>query len=73
MQEFNLLLELELTPDLMLAFDVTKFFIVSLNALGSCYGSASPVTNRDGDPEKGRYGPEFPLTTIRDDVKYVAK
>lgn len=51
------------------AFDVTRFFIVCLNTLGSPYGSASPVTNKDGDPSKGRYGPEFPLTTIRDDVK----
>ncbi|KIW16595.1 homoserine O-acetyltransferase [Exophiala spinifera] len=50
------------------AFDTTRFFIVCLNSLGSPYGSASPVTSRDGDPELGTYGPEFPLTTIRDDV-----
>lgn len=52
------------------AFDITRFFIVCLNSLGSPYGSASPVTNVDGDPSLERYGPEFPLTTIRDDVKY---
>ncbi len=51
------------------AFDVTRFFIVCLNSLGSPYGSASPVTYKDGDPVLGRYGPEFPLTTIRDDVR----
>ena len=51
------------------AFDVTKFFVVCLNSLGSPYGSASPVTSVDGDPNRERYGPEFPLTTIRDDVK----
>ena len=51
------------------AFDTTRFFIICLNSLGSPYGTASPVTNVDGDPNKGRYGPEFPLTTIRDDVK----
>ncbi|KAL8965255.1 MAG: hypothetical protein Q9197_006598, partial [Variospora fuerteventurae] len=50
------------------AFDVSRFFIVCLNSLGSPYGSASPVTSIDGDPQMGRYGPEFPLTTIRDDV-----
>jgi homoserine O-acetyltransferase len=50
------------------AFDVTRFFVVCLNSLGSPYGSASPVTNKDGDTGQGRYGPEFPLTTIRDDV-----
>jgi homoserine O-acetyltransferase len=52
------------------AFDVTRFYIVCMNSLGSPYGSVSPVTYKDGDPEKGLYGPEFPLTTIRDDVKY---
>lgn len=51
------------------AFDTSRFFVVCLNALGSPYGTASPVTSKDNDPKKGRYGPEFPLTTIRDDVK----
>lgn len=52
------------------AFDVSRFFVVCVNSLGSPYGSASPVTCRDGNPDNPRYGPEFPLTTIRDDVKY---
>lgn len=51
------------------AFDISRFYVICLNSLGSPYGSASPVTARDGDEKKGRYGPEFPLTTIRDDVK----
>lgn len=50
------------------AFDMTRFFIVCLNSLGSPYGSASPVTSVDGNPKCERYGPEFPLTTVRDDV-----
>lgn len=50
------------------AFDISRFFVVCINSLGSPYGSVSPVTNKDGDPSQGRYGPEFPLTTIRDDV-----
>ncbi|RYP50954.1 hypothetical protein DL768_003620 [Monosporascus sp. mg162] len=50
------------------AFDISRFFIVCVNSLGSPYGTASPVTAKDGDPSKGTYGPEFPLTTIRDDV-----
>ncbi|TPX11989.1 uncharacterized protein E0L32_007292 [Thyridium curvatum] len=50
------------------AFDVSRFFIVCMNSLGSPYGTASPVTAKDGDPKNERYGPEFPLTTIRDDV-----
>lgn len=51
------------------AFDVTRFFIICLNSLGSPYGSASPVTNKNGNAELGIYGPEFPLTTVRDDVQ----
>ncbi|KAL1603270.1 hypothetical protein SLS59_004366 [Nothophoma quercina] len=50
------------------AFDTSRFFVVCMNSLGSPYGSASPVTARDGDAANGRYGPEFPLTTVRDDV-----
>ncbi|RKF63016.1 Homoserine O-acetyltransferase [Erysiphe neolycopersici] len=52
------------------AFDITKFFVICMNSLGSPYGSASPVTYRDGDPKNGIYGPEFPLTTVRDDVYF---
>lgn len=51
------------------AFDTSRFFVVCLNSLGSPYGSASPVTAKDGDRSQGLYGPEFPLTTIRDDVR----
>ena len=53
------------------AFDISRFFVICMNSLGSPYGSASPVTSKDGNPKNERYGPEFPLTTIRDDVKYV--
>lgn len=50
------------------AFDMSRFFVVCFNSLGSPYGSASPVTAKDGDPANEHYGPEFPLTTVRDDV-----
>ncbi|KAI0141820.1 homoserine O-acetyltransferase [Xylariaceae sp. FL1272] len=50
------------------AFDTSRFLVVCMNSLGSPYGTASPVTAKDGNPEEGNYGPEFPLTTIRDDV-----
>jgi homoserine O-acetyltransferase len=53
------------------AFDTSRFFVICLNSLGSPYGSASAVTYKDGNPEKGLYGPEFPLTTVRDDVRLV--
>ncbi|KAK2731987.1 homoserine O- acetyltransferase [Myotisia sp. PD_48] len=51
------------------AFDTSRFYVVCLNSLGSPYGSASAVTYKNGDPTRGIYGPEFPLTTIRDDVR----
>lgn len=51
------------------AFDPKRYFILCANTMGSPYGSASPITI---NPDTGRkYGPEFPLTTIRDDVRYV--
>ncbi|KAF2875294.1 Alpha/Beta hydrolase protein [Massariosphaeria phaeospora] len=50
------------------AFDISRFFVVCMNSLGSPYGSASPVTAKNGDASLGLYGPEFPLTTVRDDV-----
>ncbi|KAK3842871.1 MAG: homoserine O-acetyltransferase [Linnemannia gamsii] len=47
--------------------DETKFFIISLNCMGSPYGSASSLTT---NPDTGaQYGPEFPLATIRDDCR----
>lgn len=51
------------------ALDTSRYFVICLNALGSPFGSASPLTNIDGDPRKGPYGPHFPPTTIRDDVR----
>ena len=50
------------------AFDMSRFYVVCINSPGSPYGSASPVTAKDGDSANEHYGPEFPLTTIRDDV-----
>ncbi|KAJ2004034.1 homoserine O- acetyltransferase [Coemansia thaxteri] len=49
------------------AFDTSRFFVVCCNVLGSPYGTASPLTT---NPDTGAsYGPEFPLTSIRDDVR----
>ncbi|CCE62130.1 hypothetical protein TPHA_0B04610 [Tetrapisispora phaffii CBS 4417] len=49
------------------AFDPSRFFIVCLNSMGSPYGSFSPLSVNE---DTGRpYGPEFPLCTIRDDVR----
>ncbi|KAJ2801558.1 homoserine O- acetyltransferase [Coemansia guatemalensis] len=49
------------------AFDTDQFFVVCCNILGSPYGTASPITvNPDTN---ALYGPDFPLTTVRDDVR----
>ncbi|KAL5495534.1 MET2 [Sanghuangporus weigelae] len=49
------------------AFDSRRYFVFCANTMGSPYGSASPVTT---NPETGEpYGPEFPATSIRDDVR----
>lgn len=51
------------------SFDPNRFFIFCANVLGSPYGTASPVTL---NPDTGHpYGPEFPQTSIRDDVRCV--
>ncbi|KIJ14882.1 homoserine O-acetyltransferase [Paxillus involutus ATCC 200175] len=49
------------------AFDPNRFFIFCANVLGSPYGTASPITT---NPDTGKpYGPEFPQTSVRDDVR----
>ncbi|CAI1666845.1 hypothetical protein SEUBUCD646_0N00600 [Saccharomyces eubayanus] len=50
-----------------LAFDPSRFFIICLNSMGSPYGSFSPLTINEQTGT--RYGPEFPLCTVRDDVR----
>ncbi|KAL3419540.1 homoserine O-acetyltransferase [Phlyctema vagabunda] len=48
------------------AIDTTRYFVICMNSLGSPYGTASPCT----DYSHGfRWGPDFPPTTIRDDVR----
>ncbi|KAL4069072.1 Alpha/Beta hydrolase protein [Scleroderma citrinum] len=49
------------------AFDPDRFFIFCANAMGSPYGTASPVTINPKTQKP--YGPEFPQTSIRDDVR----
>lgn len=45
-------------------FDTRKFFVVSLNNLGSCKGSTGPNSI---NPETGvTFGPDFPIVTVGD-------
>ena len=48
------------------AVDTNRYFVVSVNALGSAHGSTGPNCN---DPRTGKpYGPTFPEITMRDIV-----
>jgi len=47
--------------------DTRRFFVVCCNNIGGCKGSTGPAST---DPESGeRYGPDFPIVTVRDWVR----
>lgn len=49
------------------AFDTSRFCVIGINVLGSCYGSTGALSV---NPKTGkRYGGTFPLVTIRDMVR----
>jgi len=49
------------------AFDISRYFIFCANVLGSPYGTTSSLST---NTKTGQiYGPDFPQTTIRDDVR----
>ena len=53
------------------ALDTDRYFVVCSNVLGGCQGTTGPA---DLDPAGGRrYGPRFPVVTIRDMVRVQAR
>jgi homoserine O-acetyltransferase len=50
------------------ALDYARYYIFCANVLGSPYGSASPLSMNPSTQRQ--YGPDFPNSTIRDDVRY---
>jgi homoserine O-acetyltransferase len=51
--------------------DTDRYFVVCPNVLGGCQGSTGPSSTRpDG---RGRYGPSFPVVSIRDQARLMAK
>lgn len=55
------------------AIDTNRYFVVCTNVLGGCQGSTGPASINPDDPDGRRYGPRFPVVTIRDMVRAQAR
>jgi len=49
------------------AIDTDKYYVISTNVIGSCFGSTGPMSNERNTQEPYRY--KFPVVTIKDMVK----
>ncbi len=53
------------------AVDTSRFFVIGVNNLGSCFGSTGPM---DINPQTGKpYGADFPVLTVEDWVNAQAR
>ncbi|MEY3446157.1 MAG: hypothetical protein RIR45_912 [Pseudomonadota bacterium] len=53
------------------ALDTTRFFVIGVNNLGSCFGSTGPMHT---NPDTGQvYGADFPVVTVEDWVNAQAR
>lgn len=53
-------------------FDTTRYAVIGVNILGSCYGSTGPASAHPEKPGE-TYGKDFPLVTIGDIVRAQAR
>ena len=49
-------------------FDTSRFCVIGINVIGSCYGSTGPSSDSPSRPGES-YGADFPLVTIGDMVR----
>jgi len=49
------------------AIDTSRFFVICVNVIGSCYGSTGPMSQMY--PGQDRYRLKFPVITVKDMVK----
>ncbi len=49
------------------AIDTSRFFVICVNVIGSCYGSTGPMSKMY--PSEERYRFKFPVITVKDMVK----
>ena len=53
-------------------FDTTRYCVIGINVIGSCYGSTGPRSENPQKPGEA-YGGDFPLVTISDMVRAQAR
>ena len=55
------------------AVDTSRFFVIGVNNLGSCFGSTGPMHVNPDSPSGQVYGADFPVVTVEDWVNAQAR